>query len=100
MKLIELLTSVKEKNLSREELEKYRDQLSHLFAEIMLELAELEKKEALFMGQITEDESVAQKKVYWKASPDGQREIELKRYTLAIKEILNSLKSRIYQLIY
>lgn len=97
MKLLELIQSVKEKNLSKEQLEDYRDQMSHLFAEMQLEMADLEKEEAQFMGIILPDESVAQRKILWKATQGGQRLIVLKRYCLATKELLNSLKSRLYQ---
>ena len=98
MKLQDLILAVKEKNLSKDQLEDYRDQMSNLFAQLQLEMAELEKEEAIFMEQKTEQESVAQRKIEWKATKGGQRLIELKRYALALKEMLNSLKSRLYQI--
>lgn len=98
MTLHELIKSVKEKNLSKEQLESYADELSNLYAEITLEVADLEKSEALFMEKF--ESTVARAKVVWKATPEGQRLIVLKRYLLAIKELLNSLKSRTYRLIY
>lgn len=95
--LSDLIKAVKEKNLSKDALEDYRDQMSQLFAEMQLEMAELEKSEALFMDDpIHEEFSVAERKVRWKAHPSGQRLIVLKRYCLATKELLNSLKSRLY----
>jgi len=101
MKLHELIIAVKEKNLTKEQLESYGDQMSELFAEMMMEMAELEKSEALFMDDpIHEELSVAERKVRWKAHPSGQRLIMLKRYCLATKELINSLKSRVYRLIY
>ncbi len=96
--LNDLIVSVKEKNLSKDALEAYRDQLSGLYADMQMEMAELEKQEALFMGNKTEANSVAEMKVYWKASKEGQRLIVLKRYCLATKELLNSLKSRLYSI--
>ena len=96
--LKDLILQVKEKNLTKEQLEAYSDQLSSLFAEMMCECADLEKEEALFMEG--EEGTVASKKVSWKATPSGQRLIVLKRYCLAVKELLNSLKSRVYRLIY
>ncbi len=98
MKLIELIEAVKEKNLDKDQLEGYRDQLSGLFAQMQLEMSELEKLEAIFMHGKSEEESVANRKITWKATPDGQRLITLKRYCLATKEILNSLKSRLYSI--
>lgn len=105
MKLIELIKAVREEKLTREQLEAYQDQMSYLFADLQLEMAELEKEEAQFMGTWAENNegveaSVAYKKVMWKSTKSGQRLIELKRYALATKEMINSLKSRIYKLIY
>ena len=48
MKLHELILAVKEKNLSKEQLEDYSDQMSNLFAEMMLELADVEKEKAIY----------------------------------------------------
>ena len=99
MKLQDLINQVKEENLSKERLEAYRDQLSGLFAQMQLEMATIEKTEANFMADPdVSDRPVAQRKVLWKATKDGQRLIELKRYCLATKEMLNSLKSRLYSI--
>lgn len=94
--LTDLILAIKEKNLTKDQLEDYRDQMSYLFAQMMIEIAEIEKLEALFMNE--GDGSVASKKVKWKATPKGQRLIVLKRYCLATKELLNSLKSRLYSI--
>lgn len=100
MTINDLILAVKEKNLSKDDLEDYRDQMSNLFAQIQMELADLEKEEAIFMGEwsLTDNKetTVARKKVNWKATKSGQRIIELKRYALALKELLNSLKSRLF----
>lgn len=96
MTLQELIISVKEKHLNKDQLEGYRDQLSGLFAEMQLEMSELEKEEALFMAD--GEKTVASKKVDWRATKSGQRLIVLKRYALATKEMLNSLKSRLYSI--
>ncbi len=98
MTLNELIILVKEKDLSKDQLEQYRDAMSYLFADYQIEMADLEKKEALFMNKKTPDDSVAQMKIYWKATPEGQRLITLKRESLALKELLNSLKSRLYSI--
>lgn len=100
MTLIELIQKVKEKNLDKTQLEDYHSQISSLYAQMMLEMADLEKDEAIFMGKdFGEKMSVADRKVMWKVTEKGQRLIVLKRYQLACKELLNSLKSRIYTLI-
>lgn len=96
MKLEELIVAVREEKLSKDELEAYRTQLSDLYAQMQLEMAGLEKSEALFMNG--QEGTVASKKVSWKATDSGQRLIVLKRYCLATKELLNSLKSRLYSI--
>lgn len=98
MKLLDLIKSVKEEGLQKDQLEKYRDQLSNLFAEMCVEMSEIEKEEAIFMHGKEENESVANRKISWKATQGGQRLIVLKRYCLATKEMLNSLKSRLYSI--
>lgn len=100
MTLKDLILKVKDESLSREDLEKYRDQLSNLFSEIQMEIADLEKEEALFLNSKGQDESVASVKIRWKASESGQRLIVLKRYALACKEMISSCKNRIYDKIY
>ena len=98
MTLKDLITSVKEKNLNKDQLEDYRDQMSQLFAEMQLEISDIEKEEAIFMNANADTKSVAQRKIEWKATEKGQRLIVLKRYCLATKEMLNSLKSRLYSI--
>lgn len=96
MTINDLIISVKEQNLSKDQLEDYRNQMSVLFSQMQIEMAELEKQEALFMEKT--DATVARAKVLWKATKEGQRLIVLKRYSLALKEMLNSLKSRLYSI--
>lgn len=111
MKLSDLILAVKEKNLSKDSLESYRDELSGLFAQMQLELADLEKEKAIYFEKENNpdeyrkyqldyqknpsDISIKRK---WQATSKGFREIELKRYCLATKELLNSLKSRLYSI--
>lgn len=97
--LKELIESVQEKNLSKDQLEKYRDEMSHVFALMQIELADIEKEKALFFNnkkeQMPESTDIAIKRL-WQCCSYGLREIELKRYTLATKEILSSLRNRLY----
>lgn len=97
MTLNELILAVKEKNLSKDQLEAYRNDMSQIFAEMQLEMADLEKEEALFEPE-TVEETEAHLKRRWKKTPSGQRLIVLKRYCVATKELLNSLKSRLYSI--
>lgn len=96
--LQQLLESVKEKNLTKTQLEEYRDDLTNLFASMMFELAELEKAEALFFHREMGNPNLtdAAIKRMWRATLEGQRLIELNRYQKATEKVLSSLKSRIY----
>ena len=96
MKLQDLIMAVKEQNLTKEQLESYRNDMSSVYAQMQLEMASLEKQEALFMGKL--EGSAISRKIAWKTTEAGQRLIVLKRYTLAVKELLNSLKSRLYSI--
>ena len=96
MKLRELIEAVKEKHLSKDQLELYRDDLSNLSAQMFLEMADIEKLEALYAH--SEGETEAAKNRKWFASPKGQRQIELKNYIRATDKILSSLKSRLYSM--
>lgn len=95
MTLVELLEAVKEKNLSKDQLENYRDDLSNLYAQMHLELATIRKDKAMFIYN-SEEKTVAAKEISWGASPNGQREIELSHFTKGIEKVLSSLKSRLY----
>jgi hypothetical protein len=99
MQLIELIKAVKEEKLRLQQLEDYHTQLSNLFADLQLEMADLEKEEAMFMYKKLPETSVAQRKLEWKATREGQRLIVLKRYGLAVAKLLTSLKSRSYKLL-
>lgn len=96
MKLNELIVAVKEKNLSKDQLEAYRDAMAQVFAEMKIEYAELEKSEALYIN--SEEGSETAKKNRWRATQKGQRMIELKRYCEALNKLLDSLKSRLYSI--
>ena len=96
VKLRELIEAVKEQKLDRQQLEAYQDEMSNIFAQMQFEMADLEKREALFMNQKADTQSVAEVKIQWKATKEGQRLIELKRFATATSKMLSSLKNRIY----
>lgn len=98
MKLLELLEKVKEENLSKEQLESYRDQLAHLASDIQIQLGTYQKLEAQFMAGRQPDESVAARKIDWKSRPEGQRLVELKNYSTAAKIQLRALRDRLYSI--
>jgi hypothetical protein len=95
MTLTELITKVKEKHLTKDQLENYRDELSGLFAQLMLEMAEIQKEKAIFIENHDAPTDIAKKRK-WAVTPKGQREIELKAYSSATKEMLTSLRNRLF----
>lgn len=99
MTILELLKKVKEEDLDREMLEKYRDALANVASDIQIELGKYQKAEAMFMYQKKDGQSVADRKYEWKATTEGQRLIELKNYSTAAKIQLKSLRDRIFDII-
>lgn len=96
MKLYELLKEIKDENLSKEQLEDYFTMSCQLKTDLSLAIGEKQKEEAIFLAQRESTESVASRKISWKASESGQRLIELKSYAIAIKSAIEGLKNRIY----
>lgn len=96
--LLQLIKDVKEQNLPKDKLEEYRDQMSTLYAEMCLEMSELEKAEALFMGGFDKEVSNVARKTEWKNTAEGQRIIVLKWHLKALEKLLSSLKNRIFQI--
>lgn len=101
MDLKSLIEAVKEQGLTRTQLEDYRDQMTSLFASMALEMAEIEKAEALYFmahtaeGPAKTDISV---KRSWAITTNGLRQIELKHSLKALEKLLSSLKSRIFSI--
>lgn len=94
--LSEVIKAVREKELTKTDLESYRDQSAILLTELYEECADLEKDEALFMAGRANEESAISRKISWKGTPAGLRLIVVKRYISATKTMLDSLKSRLY----
>lgn len=98
MKLEDLIVAVKEQNLTKDQLEAYSTSLTDVYTAMQMEMANLEKEEALFMNGKNDEDSAISRKIQWKATTSGQRLIVLKRYERATKELLNSLKRRLYSI--
>lgn len=99
MKLIELFQAVKDDTLDKDQLERYRDQLASLYAEMKLEYSTLEKKEALFLlSESQREKPMAHRKAEWKGTPEGQRMIDLKNWMGGTNKVIDSLKSRLYSI--
>ena len=95
MKLAQLFKEVQEKNLTKEQLEDYHADLSGLYGQMQLELAEVRKQKAIYFVEKADKTAVATER-NWGASPEGLREIELAHYAKGTEKILSSLKSRLY----
>lgn len=100
MKLREILELVKDDKLPLVLIEKYRDELIHLHSAMQFEIADIEKAEALYFDKASQpditDISIKRK---WRATDQGQRQIELNRFVKVVVKEVDSLKSRVYRLI-
>lgn len=101
MKLLDLLNAVKDQKLSKEQIEAYRDEMASLYADMQIEIAELEKEEAIYFIANKKDEDGKSKsdtdiRRMWRVTTGGQRLILLNRYVKAVSKVLDSLKSRLY----
>ncbi len=80
----------------KDELEELHTMLSIYLSELQTYKATLEKEESLFMGGKSQDETVANRKVSWKASSSGQKLIGVKGEVEAVKPLISSVKSKLY----
>lgn len=98
MKLLELFKAVKEKTLTKEQLEAYRDELASVYADMQFEMADIRKLKAVYFVEKRQDLATSDKAMErnWQATPEGLREIELTHYIKGTEKILSSLKSRLY----
>ena len=94
--ITDIIKEVKEGNFTKDKLEEYSSMLDVLSAEYELELADVEKAEALFLADCGE-KTRAGATTKWEASELGQKEILLKRQLRAISKLSSSVKTRIYQ---
>ncbi len=95
MKLIDVIKEVNEDNMSKDRLESLHTRLSTYLSELQLFSATLEKEEAMFMAGRA-DETVASRKVGWRGSVNGQKLIGVKSEISAVKPLISSVKSRLY----
>lgn len=98
MKLTELIQSIKEDTLTKQQLEDYHTQLVALYAEISERLGELEKKEAIFQSKSSERTRAGAERL-WNATEEGLEEIELKRKIKAVEKLASSVKHRIFNVL-
>ena len=100
MTLEQLFEAVKDESLSLQDIERYRDQMIHLHTRMQIEMADIEKSEAIYFNEKTQpDVSDVSIKRIWRATEKGQRQILLNRYLKAIAKEIDSLRSRVYRLV-
>lgn len=95
MTLQALITSIKEDKLDKFQMEHYHTELTYLYTDFCTRMAELEKKEALYLNT-SEEKTRAGAERKWYALPEGQEMITLKHNLRATEKLLSSLKHRIY----
>lgn len=96
-KFLETIKAVKDENLDKGQLEHYHKILCELKGEMKLELAGILKKKALFLGN-NPDWTVAQRRINWGMTEEGQREIDLKAYIGAVNSNLEGTKARLFSI--
>ena len=97
MKLSDLFKQVQEKNLTKDQLEDYYNQLTYLSAQMELSMSDLEKEEAIFFDTSLEETDVAKKRK-WKVTESGQRQTTIKGQIKATDKMRASVKNRLYQI--
>ena len=102
MTLAELIEKVKLPNQTKSDLEELRDSMAHLYSLYQLETARIKKAKALFWAKMKpttyEGKRITNTEVdnLWDCSEQGQREIQLKYESIALKELLSSIKHKLY----
>lgn len=98
MKLRELLEAVKDKSLTKEQIEDYHKDMIHMNTMLLFEIAELKKAEAFYLMD-SKEETHAGRTRGWRVTEKGQRLIELEFYRRAVSKEVESLKTRIYAML-
>lgn len=96
-----LIEAVKEQGLTRTQLENYRDEMTSLFGDMALAMADCEKAEAVYFivqkNREPDKSDVAIKRL-WNVTEQGQRQIDLKHGLKALEKLLSSIRSRIFSI--
>ena len=94
-----MILAVQDKTLPKEKLEMYRDDLANLSSLMHLEVADIEKEEAIYRSESKEASDIATTRK-WQITKSGQRQIELKHYIKATDKMVSSCKNRLYDQFY
>lgn len=113
-KLTEMIEAVKEENLTKDQLEKYHTEITYLDNMIRMEVAPIEKDEALYFQSnkqniihsnspngfipVIRERSDIEIKRMWRATEQGQRQIELNHYLKITPKLLQSIRTRLYNI--
>jgi acetoin utilization deacetylase AcuC-like enzyme len=101
------IQDLKIENLSKDRLETLHTDITNFDAQLRMELIPLEKEEAIFMNEqkaekVNDDVTRHHTDVYvkriWKATPQGQRQIELDQMLKITPKLLQSCKVKLYQI--
>ena len=98
MTLTDLIKSIREEKLTKQQLEDYYTELTALYAEMSDRLGELEKQEAMFLSKCEERTRAGAERI-WDATDLGQEEIGLKRKVKAVEKLASSVKHRIFNVL-
>ena len=90
----QLAKSIKEQNLSRDQLENYFTELSSLYAEMEIRMGELEKEQAIFLNECGE-KTRAGAETKWDATSKGQESITIKHNLRALSKLISSVRHRV-----
>lgn len=96
MNIQDIISGIEEGNLTKDQLEDYSSMLDILGAKLELQLADIEKEEAMYLANC-EEKTRAGATTKWNSTEAGQKEIELKRNIRAVSKLASSVKTRIYQ---
>lgn len=122
MNLKELVIVIKEKNLSKDQLEAYHSDMVYVYSDMQSELADIRKAKAVYFMEnkeyqaiegreikrgigmasgyeqvaVTKERSDVSTERMWQVTEKGQREIEISHWLKAIEKLLQSLKTRLY----
>lgn len=82
--------------MTPQELATKRRQLAQEYKEKMTEIGEIQKRKALKIIELmAEHGSKAKAEVYFNATEDGQKEIELTMYCRGLLELMRSIKTEV-----
>lgn len=79
-----------------EKLATRRRELAQEYKAKLEELAEIRKRKAMeIIKLLDEHKTVSKAELYWRATEDGQKEIEIELYTKGLIELIRSAKTEI-----